>query len=707
MHQIAARSASCFVWILVFCCAVPLSAEGLDPKGQADRHDAFQYAVRVRPSEEKIGQMIADLSFKDVAGTAHRLSEFKKSRAVVIAITSTSCPLSKRYLPTLAELEKLYRERGVVFLFVNPIPSDSDEDIRAVQTAQQLVGPYVRDPQGKLLAALGARTTTECFVLDQARTLSYRGAVDDQYGFAYSLESPRVRYLINALESLLAGKTPDVRATRAPGCAVEFEKSAPVLTDVTFHNRISRIMQTHCMECHHRGGPAPFSLETQADVLSHAAMIRQVVERGVMPPWFAAPAKDGTHSPWANDRSLSSADKSDLLHWLQGERAIGNPGDAPRPLKFTDDWKIGMPDLIIEAPEPIPVKATGIMPYQYSVVPTEFEEDLWVQGFEIRPSTRGVLHHASVFVEQVAWHGNGIADERRGPFAVYVPGTSAVIYPEGYAKRLPKGATLRFQVHYAPNGTATADRPRLGLLLSRKPPQHEIHGAGIINPYLRIPAQAENHMESATIRFPYDVQVLALMPHMHVRGKAFRYESLLPDGKSQLLLDVPRYDFNWQIGYVYAQPVLVPRGSAIKATGWFNNSAKNPANPDPNRIVRWGPQTNDEMLLGYVEYVIPELQPGQTVDALVRQRETEAKSDQRSAVQALTLTRDFSRPGSLLKVLDTDHDDKVTLREWNAVGKRALFTKLNSANFQRIFERLDVNQDGALSGEELDQFAPR
>ncbi len=195
--------------------------------------------------------------------------------------------------------------------------------------------------------------------------------------------------------------------------------------------------------------------------------------------------------------------------------------------------------------------------------------------------------------------------ERSGFVAAYVPGNDHVIYPEGLAKKLPAGTTLHFQLHYTPNGKATTDRTKLGIVFLKQPLKHEIYTASVANRRIRIPAGAENHEETARLPVPWDVQILALMPHMHLRGKAFRYEAVLPGGQRQLMLDVPRYDFNWQLSYRYEEPLKLPRGSRIEVAAHYDNSASNPANPDPTREVRWGDQSDEEMLLGYLEYIRP------------------------------------------------------------------------------------------------------
>jgi hypothetical protein len=220
------------------------------------------------------------------------------------------------------------------------------------------------------------------------------------------------------------------------------------------------------------------------------------------------------------------------------------------------------------------------------------------------------VHHVLVFVQEPGKAGfAGEGDERDGFFAAYVPGNSHALYPDGFAKKLPAGARLRFQIHYTPNGTATQDQMRLGFVFSAGPPEHVIRVAGIANHRLSIPPGANHHPATAVLPVPADVKLLAFTPHMHLRGAAFRYEAILPDGTIRTLLDVPRYDFNWQLSYRYAEPQSLPRGSQIRATGWFDNSTDNPANPDPAKTVRWGQQTFDEMMLGYVEYYVPDEEP--------------------------------------------------------------------------------------------------
>lgn len=518
---------------------------------------AFQQApYPLDPDDAAVGRLVADARFAD---------PLRDHKALVVMLDDPTCPVVKRYGPARERLQRDYAARGVAFLYISP----------------DAAGP------------LGARTSADTFVLDAARTLVYRGPIDDQYGIGYQRDAPRESYLADALEDLLAGRPVARPALWAPGCVLELPKSAP--TDVTYHNRISRILDRHCVECHRRGGLAPFHLETIDNVRSKKGMIRFVLERGTMPPWFAA---EGS-GPWKNDRSLPADDRRDLLAWLD-ETAEGDPADAPLPTPRPDGWTIGEPDAVYELPHEVRVKAEGTMPYVNVSVKTDLAEERWVRAYETRPTARDVVHHVLVFVETE--DGRLVQDgERGGFFAAYVPGNGARSYPDGLAKRLPAGATLHFQIHYTPNGTATRDRTRLGLVFGDAP-EHEVLTTGILDKKFEIPPREPNHEVTAQIRVPFSARLLSLMPHMHYRGKAFRFDVRPPEGEFASILDVPRYDFNWQLSYDFAAPPLVERGSRLRVTGWFDNSADNPANPDPDRAVTWGLQSEDEMLLGYVEF---------------------------------------------------------------------------------------------------------
>lgn len=564
----------------------------------------------VSASQVGIGRRVDDLTLTDLDGKTRSLSQVVGKNGAAIAFTSTTCPVSKRYAPGLARLEGTLREKGIALVLVDPFTTDKPEELRASVKSLGISSLVMHDLEGSVVRGLQGSTSTEVFLIDATRTLLYRGAVDDQYGLNYSQETPKLTYLLDAVQESLAGRKVTIPATSAPGCDLEAAPlTAKATTAITYHGDVERIFQQNCAECHHEGGIGPFSLETLGDVKDRAKTIKRVVEQGIMPPWFAVPAEAGKPSPWANDRSLSPESKQTLLAWLDSkDRPEGNIADAPKPIKWLADWSIGEPDAVLAFAKPVDIKAEGTMPYVNVQVPTSFPEDRWISAVEVLPSAREVVHH--VVVSTVKNKSN--AEGGFTYFALYVPGTSAERFPAGMAKKLPAGTTLNFQMHYTPNGKAMTDTTRIGLYFAKEPPKWEVRTAAAMNVRINIPAGDANHQETAELVVPPNVLVLGFFPHMHVRGKAFRFDLVQLDGTSRPLLDVPRYDFNWQLTYELATPFMSTMGTRIKATAWYDNSPANKANPDPQKNVRWGNQTHEEMMVGSVKYAVPIQEPVKT-----------------------------------------------------------------------------------------------
>lgn len=678
-----ARILAC--WAVTVAVSYSQSSEGKSQVKLLADKDPVREAPRVIPvNQSNVRRLVANSKLTTIDGRSVSLKSLMGKNGLVIAFTNTTCPLCKKYGPSLARLETTLAEKGVNVLFVNPTSNEKESDINTFRTTHQLKGSYVHDREGTFSKALSATTTAEVFLLDTHRTIIYRGALDDQYGLGYSRDAARQHYLLEAVSSLLKNRAADPAATTAPGCDLDLQAVKVTTVANTYHNRISRIIQANCVECHRTGGVAPFSLESYDDVVAHAGMIRKVVEKGTMPPWFAVPTSGKDLSTWANDRSISASDKADLFAWLKSDRPKGDASDAPMPRTFADGWLIGKPDAVFEFPKPVAIKATGTMPYANITLETQLTEDKWVKAVEVRPSAREVVHHVLVFALPPAdAERNGeaqvpILDESAGYFAIYVPGQSVLSYPDGFAKRLPKGTRLRFQMHYTPNGTATKDSTRIGLVFAEQAPQYEVKVVGLANIRMSIPAGADNHPETSVLRVPMNATVLGFLPHMHLRGKAFRYEITKPGGKTETVLDIPRYDFNWQLYYRLAEPLPVSPGTVVKATGWFDNSTNNPANPDASKTVRWGPQTTDEMMLGYLEYFVP----------------VGTASGMRAGLGASGL---FNR-------VDRDGDGKITQSEFDFAVKLLPRFRDKPEEAKKLFQRLDTNKDGVISLEEFSKL---
>lgn len=565
--------------------------------------DVRQAPRLVDPRAHNIGRLIPDLEFTDTEGKAGKLSDYKDKQALVILVTNKGCPICKKYAPVINEIVQAYSGKSVAFLLLNPMENESVDECKDAIGRYGFTARYVPDPKGVIAKALKVNSTGDCFVLDAARTLRYRGAVSDQFGLGYNLDEPRFNYLTDAIEAVLAGREVAVPATWAPGCLLELEAVA-ASGEITWHNRVSRIVQDNCQECHRAGENGPFELMTYADVKANRTMIKRQVKNKLMPPWFANPE----HGEFSNDRSLSDEDREALIGWIDNGCPEGDAKDAPLPKKFTQGWKIGEPESVLQIAEPITVPAKGKVEYQYVKVKTSFDEDKWVQAMEIRPSAPQVVHHVLIFLKYPRNHPRASEQpDDRGGLAGYfmgmVPGQGEIVFPEGMGKFLPKGAEMTFQIHYTPNGEEVQDQPRLGMIFCKEKPKKEVTTTGVSNVFFEIPAGADNHEVKAIHVAQQDMRVLSLMPHMHVRGKAYKYVAKLPSGEEITLLDIPRYDFNWQLVYVLREPIDLPKGSKIYATGWYDNSDKNPANPDPTKKVGFGEQTWQEMQIGYVNWI--------------------------------------------------------------------------------------------------------
>ncbi len=543
----------------------------------------------------RAGELVSDFAYEDVHGDEGTLSGLLAGHeAVVIMLRTTECPVAMRYGHRLARLEKEYGAKGVAFAYLNVSPQDTPEKIREELETFGLAGTYIVDPEGGIGATLQAEVSTEVFVIDKAHTLRYRGAIDDQYGIDFAKPEPRETYLRDALNALLAGEDVQVKETVASGCFLETDVTEIAARDLTYHNRISRIVNENCVTCHRDGGVAPMRLDSYQQVYGFREMIRFMTSERRMPPWFASPE----HGEWANDRSLSERDLRDLHAWIEAGAPEGDPAMAPIPRKFAGGWQLSRePDVIVQIPEPMPVPAEGVLDYQYVYVKTDFDRDLWIKELELKPTAPMVTHHIIVYQE-------GPDDERRGPWLIgYAPGSMPPDFPENAGKKIEKGSWLMFELHYTTNGRPASDQAMMGLVLTDEEPEQEVMMDFVATTDFEIPAHAANHEVVAEKTWRRPGTLYELLPHMHLRGKAFRYELIRADGTGSVLLEVPRYDFNWQLSYRFEDPLRMEVGDKIRATAWYDNSEANPANPDPTQSVHYGEQSFEEMMFGFYQWI--------------------------------------------------------------------------------------------------------
>lgn len=388
----------------------------------------------------------------------------------------------------------------------------------------------------------------------------------------------------------------------------------------TFHKNIEGILQRNCQNCHRPGEAAPMSFLDYKSVRPWAKAIKGAVLARKMPPWFA----DDSGVKFHNDRRLAQADVDTIVRWVEAGAPQGNPKDAPKPATFTDGWSIPKPDVVFRVPKPYSIPAEGVVDYQHIVVPTNFTEDKWVQFAEARPGNRAVTHHIVVYVREPdsAYYADEpknewIVPRKRGEarpaegaprragsatptelFVGYAPGMPPVELQPGQGRLIKAGSDLVFQLHYTPNGKAAVDTSELGLVFSKVPVTERVMTQVAMNVGFTIPPHAANHEVRSSYLVNVPGRIIDFNPHMHVRGKDYEYKIVYPDGREQIALRV-KYDFNWQLYYKPAAPIEVVPGTRVEGLAHFDNSANNPANPDPAKEVRFGPQTWEEMMNGW------------------------------------------------------------------------------------------------------------
>ena len=619
--------------------------------------------VQAKPD---LSKPVTELGVADFRGRVWKMEDFADAKLMVVAYLGTECPLAKLYASRLNDLEKEFAGKGVAFLGVMSNRQDSIAEISAYVRQYNVSFPVLKDAGNRLADAMGAERTPEVYVLDGDRMIRYWGRIDDQYGIGYVREKPATFDLKNAINDLLAGGEPKTPITRSVGCIIGRQKSVDENASVTFTNQVSRILNRRCVECHREGEIGPFALSDYHEAAGWADMIAEVVRDGRMPPWHANPEV----GKFSNDRSLTEEEKQTLYAWAEAGAPEGNPADLPESPTFVSGWQLPRePDVVIPMSEkPYKVEATGEIPYRYFVVPLPFTEDKWLAAAELQPGNRSVVHHILCFVRPKGSKG-GI-EAARNFLVGYVPGARVEQYPQGMAKRIPAHSELICQMHYTPPGAPEEDISKLGLVFA-KPGDitHELATFSAIGDFKIEPYKADQSFPAGMRESLPTSSLLAFSPHMHLRGKAFKYELLKPNGERELLLDVPNYDFNWQTTYMLEEPIQVVSGSKIIGEAVFDNSAKNLNNPDPSKTVGWGEQTDDEMLIGYFHYAVPLDEQGKPRPTLLNTRK--------------------QRLLEIFDQLDKDGSGSVRVDEV-------------SADKRREAKRLDANGDGILTRSEVE-----
>jgi hypothetical protein len=583
----------------------------------------------------RLGQQIANVVFKDASRKAAPLREARGEKATVVVFLSFDCPVSNSYAQPLADLATAYRERGVAFVGVCTNPDLTPAQVAKHVREFQIPFPVYKDERTVAADAFGAQVTPEAFVLDGDLVLRYRGRIDDGYVARLKKNLQIQRHdLRQALDQLLAGQPVSEPSTKAVGCAIRRETGAPPAAGpVTFHRDVLPILQNHCQVCHRPGAVAPFSLLTYRQAVNWASDLKEYTQTRRMPPWKPV---DGL--PFHNERRLSEPDIATLAAWMDTGTPEGDPRTAPEPRQFPEGWQLGQPDLVLTVDEDFHVGPTGTDLYRCFVLPTNLTENKDVTAVEVRPGNARVVHHALLVVDSTRQGRRLERQEKdrvkketetdRGPgYSVsmgvgflpqgglggWAPGQVPRYLPEGAGYYLPKGSDVIVQAHYHRSGRAEKDRTSIGLYFAKTPLRTRFQSLPLRGRFFSIPAGEERYRVTGSMWVDQDCVLHTVLPHMHMLGREIKVTVTPPDGSTQTLVAINDWDYNWQETYLLKESLPLKAGTRFDVEAYYDNSAKNPANPNnPPKRVYFGQQTTDEMcfvFLGLTSDQLGRLQP--------------------------------------------------------------------------------------------------
>lgn len=540
---------------------------------------------------------VPNFNLLDVAGHNHEMRR-AEGKALVLFFTGVGCPIARKSAPKLRELRDQFGRTNLSFWIINTYAEDSTKDIRKeFQELELWDFPYLRDPKQGVALSLGVQRTAEVVAigLEDARVF-YQGAIDDQFSEGAEKPKPGETYLADALREFLAGKPISRASTPSRGCRLSFAKVADEGVAPSYSRQVAPILRQHCSGCHRDGGIGPWALDSYGRAKNYSRMMEEVLLTRRMPPWDPDP--DFGH--FSNAQVLTREETQTLIQWVKaGTPRDDGPDPLAEPLPPLPEWAMGKPDLVLRLPEPEHIPATGVLEYRHIPLKPSPSEEIWISGTDIRPGNRKVVHHVILYAK---WPGAPDDGSGNGVFVCgWAPGTPPLRYPSGAAKRIPAGAEWNVEVHYTTCGSPQMDQSEIALYFAPGPQTREVTVRQAIEMDVNIPPGTDESRHVASYGFRKPATLYSLFPHMHYRGKWMRYELLLPNGKRETLLHVPRYDFKWQLGYVFEKPRHVPAGTWLLVTGAFDNSRSNPANPDASARVRFGLQSWDEMFIGFFD----------------------------------------------------------------------------------------------------------
>jgi hypothetical protein len=601
----------------------------------------------------------------DQTGFGHDLLNYREAPAIVIVAQANGDAVSRKAAKALQSLQSMFGQ--VQFFMLNSSLKDTRETIAQEARAQGITLPILDDNLQLVGESLGVTQTGEAFLIDPiSMKIVYHGAISADF----ARDKSDNYFLLNALVAQTSHRPIDIASVPTKGTPVSFpaRDNKATFANISYTKTIAPILQERCVECHQEGGIGPFAMSSYDVVKGFSPMMREAIRTDRMPPWHS----DDQIGAFQHNKSLTADETKTLVHWIEA----GSPrGAGPDPLveakAVAPDWPLGKPDLVIDIPA-YTLKASGIIDYQYPFVANVVPDGKWLKASTIKGGQRQGVHHVLTgVVTNPPADGKVTTAQWGASIGGYAVGSESTRMPTNVGTYIPPGAGVGFQMHYTPFGKEAVDQSKVGLYFYKdsEKPNLVMRQSVVIDTTIDIPAKAARHSEIAYLKFPKDALLYSVFPHAHYRGIYTDIYLQTPDGKQKELMATPHYDFNWQREYEFNKPVAVPAGSKLVAHYLYDNSAGNPANPDPSTNVLWGEQSHEEMLYSAVRF-----------------RWMDETADH------LTNYDDLLNQGRLLGMMDDNLDEKLQASELR--GKMG--EKINEQ-----FAKIDVNADGGLDLAEL------
>jgi len=583
---------------------------------------------------------------------AHELYRLADAKAVVLVTQVNGDAVIRGLAPALKALQASYAAKGVEFAMLNSSLKDSREAVIEEAKSAGYDTPVLLDVNQLVGEQLGVTRSAQVVVVNpQTWTVVYRGAFD-------------AKSTADALDAVIAGKPVQTTGAASRGAVIAFPERGA--SKISYAKDVAPILEAKCVACHQEGGIGPFAMTNYEMVKGFSPMIREVLRTDRMPPYNADPHV----GKFSDSKNLSPAEIKTLVHWVEAGAPRGEGVDPLGAVKHVaQEWPLGKPDLVLNVPA-YTIPATGVVDYQRPAMMNPLTEGKWIRASTVKPGSRQGVHHLLTgWMAEMPADGRSSETKWQGGVGGYAVGSESSIAPKNIGTYLPPGGAIGFQAHYTPFGKEEVDKSQIALYFYDKPPEMIMHNVVIMDPTIVIPANAGRHQEVAYVEFPKEALLYSAFPHAHYRAYSSDLWIRYPDGKEKLLLSLPRYDFNWQRDYTFAEPIKVPAGSKLIAHYVYDNSKRNPSNPEPNREITWGEQSFQEMLFTSLRY-----------------RWTDETASHR-----VTWEQDLAK-GRLMGMMDDNLDGKL---------QKAELKGQMGGMIAKYFDVLDKNKDGALDAGEM------